>query len=291
MPDVEHRTLGTGSNHIIENWVFADATARAAATPSAADVGKVAYQTDNGMYYRLLNHSPLTWSSAIGGGGNTTAEYVTTAADGGLSAEVAIPGLAGSPDRAGIGGGTFSEEYDTNSAVLTASSAPTTINYDTTFPSHVYIAQQSDNTARTYLRSFVPGGSTAFDVRTVISMGNDGNAPSGGLLVTDSSSVNIVMIQIFPSGGNAGNVYALQSYSGSGFSAIGTERAFFPNSIYLRITRDASNIYKTHWSADGKTWNRHATTTIATAVDKAGYRFHSGSGNDVILVSDWLRAG
>lgn len=56
-------------NHKIENWTFADAAARAALSTSVpADIGKLAYQTDDGTYFRLLDNSPLTWSDPIGSG-------------------------------------------------------------------------------------------------------------------------------------------------------------------------------------------------------------------------------
>jgi hypothetical protein len=48
-------------NHRLENWVYANAAARTAATGFiSADVGKVAYQTDNGSYWRLTAVTP-TW--------------------------------------------------------------------------------------------------------------------------------------------------------------------------------------------------------------------------------------
>lgn len=52
------------SNHILENWTYADAAARTGATGFvAADVGKIAYQTDTGEYWRLTATTP-TWALA-----------------------------------------------------------------------------------------------------------------------------------------------------------------------------------------------------------------------------------
>jgi hypothetical protein len=57
------------ANHRIENWVYPDAATRTGATGFvAADVGKVAYQSDTGAYYRLTATSP-TWQQ-IGGSTN-----------------------------------------------------------------------------------------------------------------------------------------------------------------------------------------------------------------------------
>jgi hypothetical protein len=52
-------------NHRLEHFVFANATARGAGTGytiTSADVGLVAYQSDNGSYWRLTDDSPLTWA-------------------------------------------------------------------------------------------------------------------------------------------------------------------------------------------------------------------------------------
>jgi hypothetical protein len=55
--------------HRMENWVYPNEAARTGATGLLAeDIGKVAYQTDSETYWRLKNHSPVTWG-AIGGGG------------------------------------------------------------------------------------------------------------------------------------------------------------------------------------------------------------------------------
>ncbi len=48
-------------NHIIERWVYANAAARTSATGfTTGDVGKIAYQTDTGQYWRLITTTP-TW--------------------------------------------------------------------------------------------------------------------------------------------------------------------------------------------------------------------------------------
>ena len=48
-------------NHILESFVYANAAARTGATGFVAgDVGRIAFQTDTGQYFRLLSTSP-TW--------------------------------------------------------------------------------------------------------------------------------------------------------------------------------------------------------------------------------------
>jgi hypothetical protein len=54
-------------NHKIENWTYANAAARLAAGGFlSADVGKLAFQTDNGTYWRLTATTP-TWAQAMAG--------------------------------------------------------------------------------------------------------------------------------------------------------------------------------------------------------------------------------
>lgn len=62
MAFVVHRDSVIGENHIIHNFEYADATARAAASLASTDVGKVARQQDDGTFWLLLNHSPMTWA-------------------------------------------------------------------------------------------------------------------------------------------------------------------------------------------------------------------------------------
>lgn len=49
-------------NHILERWVYANAAARTSASGfTTGDVGKLAYQSDTGQYWRLLTVAP-TWA-------------------------------------------------------------------------------------------------------------------------------------------------------------------------------------------------------------------------------------
>lgn len=54
-------------NHILESWVYANAAARNGATGMlAADIGRIAFQTDTGQYWRLISNSPVTWQAITG---------------------------------------------------------------------------------------------------------------------------------------------------------------------------------------------------------------------------------
>lgn len=85
-------------NHPIENWSFADATARAAATVTVDDIGKVAFQESDSTYWRLTDDSPLTWIAFSGGAGSVGATGPTGA--------TGPAGSAGSAGAAGVTGAT-----------------------------------------------------------------------------------------------------------------------------------------------------------------------------------------
>lgn len=67
------------ANHRLETWVYADATARLAATGfTVDDVGRIAFQQSDGSYWRLSDDSPITWATVTGGA--STADITTHAA-------------------------------------------------------------------------------------------------------------------------------------------------------------------------------------------------------------------
>lgn len=72
-----HKNVTAGDNHIAYNWVYSDATARGAATGFvAADVGKLAWQTDNNTFWVLTATTP-TWANLVSGGMNVTISQIT----------------------------------------------------------------------------------------------------------------------------------------------------------------------------------------------------------------------
>jgi len=85
------------ANHILESWVYANAAARSAATGFVtADIGRIAFQTDTGQYWRLIATTPA-WQLITGGapGSNvsqtTPANPTGTASTTGVMMGLAIP--------------------------------------------------------------------------------------------------------------------------------------------------------------------------------------------------------
>jgi hypothetical protein len=82
-------------NHILESWVYANASARLTATGFlSTDIGRVAYQSDTGQYWRLASTAP-TWNpvdhsevSANSTPANPTGTASTTAVMMGLAGSI-----------------------------------------------------------------------------------------------------------------------------------------------------------------------------------------------------------
>lgn len=69
-----HKNISTNDNHIVHNWTVSDSAARVAlsTTLGSADIGKIAYQTDNSSFYILqasTTGSNFTWQALGGGAG------------------------------------------------------------------------------------------------------------------------------------------------------------------------------------------------------------------------------
>lgn len=226
-------------------------------------------------------------SGGGGGGAPTSAEYFVSAADGTLSAENVISGLAGDSRIHGVGGGGIDAEYDSTSHGLTASSTPDTLDSDTTRPSHLFI-KTVDTTEYLLTRSFSPAG--AFDVRIHASMMTDATSANGsfGIHIGNSGNTSRLLLQ-FQWSGTALQL-ACYTYSGS-YSAVGTARTIYVHDCYMRITRDGSNNIVWYWSMNGydEQWQRLASTSFTFTPANVGYRQNAASAVDLYCTSDFLR--
>lgn len=59
-----HSAEVAGSNHVVHNFVYANAAARNAAVLAATDIGKIARQTDNDSFWILQNDVGPVWTEA-----------------------------------------------------------------------------------------------------------------------------------------------------------------------------------------------------------------------------------
>jgi hypothetical protein len=224
------------------------------------------------------------WETPAGGGGGgapTDAPYVTTAADNDLSAEIVIPGLAASSDRAGVGGGSLALEFESGDTAPTWTAAPTTSTIGATFASHWYIAS-TDDTERYGYYDWSPG-SGAFDARCKIEFAAATDTGSIDFYIADSSNSNRIMLNLYIASRST-NLYAY-SYAGS-YVQRGSAWGVTP-SLYLRISRDGSNNVSFSWSVAGKLWIPIATVSFALTVDRIGVRSANGAHEAAI---DWIRA-
>lgn len=64
-----HAFAALGQRHAIHDWEVADAAALAALTPTADDVGKIAWQQDDDSFWFLTDEAGPTWEQLNGGGG------------------------------------------------------------------------------------------------------------------------------------------------------------------------------------------------------------------------------
>lgn len=243
----------------------------------------------NGNLSNLGGGNALLSLSGSATGAPTNAEYVTTAANGSLSAEVSIPGLAGSADIAGIGGAGTSEEYDTSTTGLTwsPSNPNVTVDSDTTRLSHLFTSS-SDNTERFGTKSYAPAG--AFDARTRVSMAATTSTATGGfgLYVANSDDSTRAIIVLT----NVSDTFQIRCYTfatGS-YTQRGPNVTVATNTIFQRITRDGSNNISFYYSMDGYAWQFVVTQSLTFTMAKIGFRIADTAGNPTInCYADWLR--
>lgn len=223
-----------------------------------------------------------------GSGAATTNKYVTTASATDLSAEVAIPGLAGSPDIASAGGAGTSEEYDTATTGLTWSSALATEDSNTTALSHLYL-KWTDSTARYGTKAWSPAG--AFDARAKVALTCDAGIASFYLIVIDTGNTNRAVVGLdFNYSGRSAAISADTFTSGAYTQRGSTWTVLLDSYMYLRITRDGSNNVSLYFSLNGIIWTLVATVSFTFTVGKIGFLTSNNTGsNNSYAIADWLR--
>ena len=259
-----------------------------AGDPGTPSNGDLWYDSTANELTARVNGSNV--SLGAGGGAPTTAEYITSASDGTLSAEVVIPGLAGSADISGAGGAGVSYEFDSGASPLSWSAAVDTETVDSTVKSHLYVQDNgASETLGTY--SWSPAG--AFDIRCKLSLGSEvgtsATAVGVGLIAGDSAMNNRVFIGLTFDGATDRYVIQAFTYASSTYTQRGATNTGMSNSVYLRIVRDGSNNNSFYWSADGITWILIATQALTYTAANAGLRLTPGSITTTIAC-DWIRS-
>lgn len=69
----EHKDILSDGAHILHRWKVADQAELDAIVPTVDEVDKVALKNDDGTYWRLVTHSPITWKKV----GATASEIKT----------------------------------------------------------------------------------------------------------------------------------------------------------------------------------------------------------------------
>lgn len=222
----------------------------------------------------------------------TTTPYVTTAADAGLSAEVVIPGFAGSADIKGAAGGGTSHEFDSGETAPTwIADAPAVTDIGTTFKSHFY-AKVTDGAVRFALWSWSPAGD--FDARCCVDVELLTYTATPdmfiGLIIvnSDRSVQSILRLIIHTFGGWIKKVQAF-TYASSTYTQRGTDWALIQPMVYLRMTR-VSGTFTFYWSVNGLTWTPIASQALTITVSHIGFWFGGDATvTDGRAIADWLR--
>jgi hypothetical protein len=261
-----------------------------AGDPGTPTNGDLWYDSSANELTARINGSNVALGAGGGGGAPDSAEYITSASDGTLSAEVVIPGLAGSADRAGIGGGGSVYEFDSGASPLTWSAAVDTETVDSTIPSHLYV---QDNGAAITIGTFAYAPAGAFDIRCKMSLGGEvGTSAStiaGGLIVANSGLTDRVFIEIEFAGASDRWVVGAYTYTAATPTLRGAAQGDLSNSEYLRIKRDGSNNVSFYSSHDGLTWLLIATQSFTFTAALAGIILVPASLTTEIAV-DWIRS-
>lgn len=195
------------------------------------------------------------------------ATYITTAASTGLSAEVAIPTLAASPDIPPAAPNTEDDEFGatTLDAKWTESTNAAAHDHSTTWPSMVYV-RFSDNQYYRLTQAYAPAG--AFSITAKFIIHPSGNYQFAGISAYDSDESNGMRV-IFGHNTltNTATRAELDSKETGSWSNRGNMDKI-PNlgQIYIHLQRDGSNNWQAYASANGLSWIQLATNAYSKTI-------------------------
>ncbi len=264
-----------------------------APTTPAAGKRRIYWKTDNKFYVRDESGTE-TEIGAGGGGAPTTAKYITSAADGGLSAEIVIPGLAGSPDIPP--GGGSDDEFDTTDTSdpmtgWTTMGSPTAHDINSTIKSHYYIKVNAN--AGTSFCGIYKAMSPAFTVTTRVS--------------DYTSALNYNMVSLFVAEASPGKMWSISAQHSTIPFDIRTESWTGPTSgsanvldvaerfgrppIYFRIIVTSSTNVTFLYSCNGLIYVPVASAiNVGFTVGAAGIAVQPISASNAMEAAfDWIR--
>lgn len=230
------------------------------------------------------------------GGAPSTAPYITTAIDAGLSAEVVIPGLAGSPDIRVAA--TDDDEFDSTDtsdpmAGWTTLGSPTSHNTNSTAKSHYYVSKTA--TAGPATHGIYKAKSPTFTVTAKLAdMTLNGNDNCAGIFVGEASPGKMLIAGVYYNSGVStkrqilGQIWTNPTtYS----STVATIDGPHEPPIYLRAVVTASTNISTYYSVNGFVWRTIASATNPSfTVGSAGlYMLQNNASYDMEALFDWVR--
>lgn len=211
--------------------------------------------------------TPGEWVAAAptggGGGAPTTVPYVTTAADGTLSAEVVIPDLAQDPRIPP--GGSADMEFDSGTTIGgTALGTPTTIDANTTHPGGLYVKKTAASGYALHGRYWTLSGlslslpvTMTVHIRAMTMPNADFMRVGAGFAVASPGACDGMYLE------HNGSRYlsivgSTTPSSGAGYVTQGNELRHQVDNmpLWLRIVMASSTDVTNYWSTDGKIWTR-----------------------------------
>lgn len=258
-----HKNVTLSNNHTIHAYAYADeATLLAATGFLSTDVGKVARQVDNGAFWVLQNHSPITWAAfadagsvpvpdlrvitagaGLTGGGDLSADRtidVGANADGSITVnanDIQVGILATDAQHGTRGGGTQHSDVTTSVAGF-QSAADKTKQNDTSR----YLIQFGNDEigASTTTRYLTPGYGDTIARTTVIGI----DIPLAGTLrnfrvrhnITAGNGNNIVYT-VMINGVASSIVATVPSTSAQGSDITNTAAVVAGDRIDIRVTK------------------------------------------------------
>lgn len=204
-------------------------------------------------------------------------------------------GMVGSADIDGVGGAGTSEEWNTATTGLSWSpSSPTTVDSNTTYPGHLYIANQADTTERLGTKAWAPGAG-AFDARlgrVQVACNSTASALSGdvALHIGDATNANRLMMGLSYTYSTGELLIRAWTYTGGSYTQRGSSVTIeLAMPAYLRISRDGSNNCSFFYSFNGVLWQAMATQSFTLTVANIGVRTVGNATAGHQAAFDWLR--